>query len=190
MPISEQNKMDFGGMTIIAKDVQLGYDNPNSTRLPLSSWVVADVVGQQAALTGSTAETTIATLTVPGGLMGPRGTARVTLGWSMSSSANNKTLRIRFTNLSGGLVSGTTFSAVEGYVEEKGFRNTGTTNSQENLLGTGAGLGFGTSSSALLTSTIDTEQDFNLVLTGQLANAGDSITLEFAFVEILPLENN
>src|SRR5687767_4986995 len=51
--------------------------------------------------TGTTDETVVATVVIPGGLMGTNGRLRVTSLWTWPNSANSKTVRVRFSGLSG-----------------------------------------------------------------------------------------
>src|SRR5688500_18573615 len=51
--------------------------------------------------TGTTDETVLATLTIKAGIMGTNGRLRVTSFWSYPNSANSKTVRQRFSGLSG-----------------------------------------------------------------------------------------
>jgi hypothetical protein len=55
----------------------------------------------QRVLTGSTVETALMTVHIPKGTMGASGRLRITTLWSMTNSANAKTVRVRFGGMSG-----------------------------------------------------------------------------------------
>jgi hypothetical protein len=149
---------------------------------PATSQFVAASGAAAAQLTGTVTETTLATITIPGGLMGPNGVARVTVLYTNSNSANNKTLRVKF--------GGTTYfgPAVTTNVTSQAMvmvRNRNATNSQVGMA-FGSTSGFGGSSAAAVTSAVDTTADITLLITGQLANATDTLTLEGYTVDVLP----
>ena len=127
--------------------------------------------------TGDVNETTLATVTVPAGILGISGSLRVTPLYTTTNSANNKTLRVDF----GGtdywsFVVTTSVSEVAQIT----IRNRAATNSQiGGQLLTSSGFSFSTN--AFVTSAV-----VSLTLTGQLANAGETVTLEGYTVEILP----
>jgi hypothetical protein len=115
--------------------------------------------------------------------MGPQSVIRVELCFSMTNNANNKTLRLRFGGTSG--LGGTTcLASVETTAVARRIStmiaNRGALNSQliTNWIGYGSG-------NALSTAAIDTETDQDLVVSGLLAVAGDLLTLESFFVEVL-----
>lgn len=131
-----------------------------------------------------TSENILATITVPAGAMGLNGILRVRALWSHTNSANNKTLRIRLGGVGGtqflAIVPTTTASAIT----DTTIQNRGAANSQ---VGSVAALvaSFGTTSGALATGAIDTSVATTLVLTGQKASAGETITLESYLVELI-----
>lgn len=135
-------------------------------------------------LTGTASETALATIAIPAGTIGPNGSLRITTLWSHTNSANNKTWRIRL-----GGIGGTAFAAVVRSTtatdhDIRIIRNRGSASSQVALTA-GTGVGFGTSGSAPVTGSVDTASAQDLVLSGQLANTGETITLEAYTVELL-----
>lgn len=126
--------------------------------------------------TGDTLEAMLATVTIPAGMIGPNGVVQVWSLWSANSSAGSKTSRVRFGGASGTIYSQptamTTQTSLRLLTE---FQNRNNAASQ---LGTGAnvpGLGMGT---APVTSTVNTAAAADIVLSGQLTVASDTITLE------------
>lgn len=134
-----------------------------------------------ASLTGTAAETTLASITIPGGLMGPNGAVRITTIWSYTNSANNKFARVKF---GGSLYIGATLTTTAQFHHLIYIANRGVTNSQ---IGAGNNtIPYGSGTAALPISSIDTSQDQVITLTGQLANTGETITLEAYSIEVLP----
>jgi hypothetical protein len=144
--------------------------------------------------TGDTNETALATVAVPAGLMGTTGVLRVTSLWSLTSSENAKVLRARL-----GGMSGTEFLAVQltssaTYRDQRQIANRNSASSQVGgpagnsllpLESFGPGGGWGAAAAAVVTAAIDTTVNQNLVLTGQLADAGETVALEAYLVELL-----
>jgi len=131
-------------------------------------------------LTGSTAETVLATVKIPAKSLGRNGAIRTTALYRVTNSANNKTLRMRLGGLAGAsmgsFITLNTLSARLVFA----FQNQDNPASQVAI----DGGGFGASASAILTGMVDTSVEQDLVLTGQLANGADSIVLESYTIEI------
>lgn len=132
-------------------------------------------------VTGTTTETTLATITIPGGMMGANGKLRVSALFSMTNNANNKTPRIR---LGGSETLAAPFASASAISLARTIANRGATNSQ--LSEPGTSTGFGTAGSAVVTTAVDTSVDQSLTITGQLAVGTDTLTLEGYTVEVLP----
>lgn len=134
-----------------------------------------------ASVTGTTSETTLATIAVPAGAMGVNGGVRISGLFSYTNSANSKALRVKFggTTYYGPTVT-TTASAP--FLFE--IWNRGAANSQ---VGPGVTntVPLGAAAVAPTTSAVDTASAFNITFTGQLANSGETITLEAYTVEVL-----
>lgn len=134
------------------------------------------LIGQSAAAaahTGTTAETTLATITIPANAMGANGRVEIEVLWSATNNANVKTARAKFgatTILSTALTSNASLR-ISNFVA-----NRNATNSQ--IIGANTGTGFGASTSAVVTAAIDTTAAVNITITAQLANAADTMTLE------------
>lgn len=138
--------------------------------------------GIASSITGTVAETTLASVTVPGGLMGPNGSLRVNLSFSMViGAAQNKTMRVK--------LGGTTFllytlnNSTE-FLANVIIRNRNSQGVQ--LIQNSSNAGIGASSTAMANAAIDTTVDQLLTITGQLQNAGDSVAIEGYTVEVLP----
>ena len=137
--------------------------------------------GVAAAVTGTLSETTLATIAIPAGAMGPNGQLRIWTVWSTTNSANNKILRSR---IGGTSVQSVTVTASASEQLYRSLHNRGATNSQVGFVNFTA-TPFGTNTSAVDTYALDMSVAQNLTLTGTLANVGETITLEAYAVEIL-----
>jgi hypothetical protein len=135
--------------------------------------------GSSLSHTGDTNLTTLATIVIPGRTLGANGSIRVTMVWDYTNSGNVKTLS--------GTFGGTTFWQVAPTTtltrrSQFGLANAGATNSQ---IGGPSGIdGFTTATTAQVTAAVDTTADQNLVLRCQLANSGETITLDTYIVEL------
>lgn len=132
--------------------------------------------------TGDTAETALSTVTVPAGAMGANGILIITTLWTITGNANIKTARVRF-----GGAGGPIYMAITGTASPSGrmlthLQNRNNVASQVGNPTNSAGYGFVTNAAA--TSAVDTSLAADIVITGQLANAADTITLEAYFIEI------
>lgn len=135
--------------------------------------------------TGSTVETALATVTIPGKAMGANGRLRIYANWSNNNSGNNKTMRIYFGGLAGTLYSTITSTTNVAYAVYREILNRNAVNAQIGQYQASASASFGANNAAQATSAIDTDADVELVFAALLANAGDSITLESYLVELL-----
>lgn len=132
-----------------------------------------------ASVTGTTAETTLASVTIPGGLLGEDGAIRVYALYSFAGTAGTKTSRMRF--------GGTSFAAASGVAADVGRCTVRTiTNINQSSQRGAAEISFSdTGSGAIVLTSIDTSADRPLNINAQLANAADSATLVKVIVEVL-----
>lgn len=144
---------------------------------------IAQVIEQSAvpaALTGTTAETTMATIAVPA--MGPNDSVRVTALFTFTSSVNLKTMFGKLNNATfaqnSTSTSGHTAARVQWQVTNR--------NNTASQLGTLFGMGF-TAGAAVspLNPAVETSGENTLLIRGQLASAGETLTLEGYSVELL-----
>lgn len=151
-----------------------------------SSPLVLAQSGTAVPLTGSTSETTLATVTIPGGLMGPNGSIEVDVSVSFTANTNLKTLNIK---LGGSLIGGFGRSGAT----ETGARtnvivqNRGSQSSQIISQPTATSIIYGVFTVTYpATLSKDTSTDQTLTITGTLANSADTITLERYSIKVLP----
>ncbi len=127
--------------------------------------------------TGNTTETTLATITVPAGAMGPNGQIEVEALFSINNSANSKTMRVR---LGGSLAGATATTSTASFQGKSRIANRNSASSQV----APASLVVSSSATAVNTLAINTANAADITITGQLANAGDSVTLESYLVRV------
>lgn len=128
-----------------------------------------------------TNENTLATITIPGGAMGPNGFVRIMTLWSQTNNANVKTVRVKFggTNFLGLPVTSTATTQIITTV-----RNRNSASSQVGYA-IDTASNFGSTTSAAATSAVNTGSDVTVLLTVQKATAGDTMTLEGYIVEVV-----
>ena len=177
---------------VVGHNSYLGYNNASSSYGTAAvnddgtRTQIAPIVLARSAIasshTGDTNESTLASITVPGGLMGKKGRLVVTALWTVTNNANNKTLR---TKLGATAYSGLVQPSVATVRQQVEIANRGAQNSQ--VAGpNGSGFtGFTSSTSPVTTSAEDTSADKTLALTGQLADAADTVTLQSYTVELI-----
>jgi hypothetical protein len=137
-------------------------------------------------LTGTTAEVELARVRVPERLMGPSSALRVELVITETNNANNKITRVRLGGtggLGGTVVAGFTDTTQQQRRASVCIHNRGAINAQFSS----GSLSYTGGFTGSVSSAIDLSQPQDVVLTGQLANAGDLLTLEQWSVEILGL---
>lgn len=131
--------------------------------------------GASASHTGDTIEATLATITLPAGVLGPNGRLEIDTLWTFStSSANSKTCRAKLSTAVIAAVVATT---------SLGLRHMGTcinrnSQSAQIIFNPANQPGSGTSAVANSTAAIDTSVSQTITITGQLASAAETITLE------------
>lgn len=147
----------------------------------LGTWRVIAAGAVASAHTGDTVEAVLATIAVPASAMGPNGILRVTLLWSYTNSANGKIKRVRLGGAAGTVLMQQTNTTSATIRHHMLIQNRNAQNAQ--IAGQYVGT-FAASSVAHATAAIDTSVAQDLVISGQLANAGDSVTLEAYVVEL------
>ena len=131
-------------------------------------------------LTGSTSVVTLATITIPAGLLGANGKLKIYPLWGTTNNANVKTLRAV---LGGSTCTTMTSQSVPNNSGLVIIRNINNEAAQKCSSGLVAGIGPSTGSIAVI--AIDTTAATTLVISGQLAVGTDTLTLEDLFVEVV-----
>lgn len=135
-------------------------------------------------LTGTTAETALATIPIPAGMLGTNGMLRVSCDWSTTNSANDKTLRIRLGGLAGTVLTNTAFTTVANAFHRMLIANRGVANAQIATTDRSRATDV-VSTYEIFTAAVNTAVNVDLVITGQLESAGETITLENYLVELI-----
>lgn len=148
-----------------------------ATHLSGKNWRIL-ARGDSLSHTGDTSLTTLATVTVPANTLGANGTLRVTVLWDYTNSGNAKTLIISYGGTTYYQVAPTTNQIRRSQVQIVNIA----TNSQ---VGGPSGIdGFTTASTSPVTSSVDTTASTTLLIRCQLANSGETITLDYYVVEV------
>lgn len=130
--------------------------------------------GTASSITGTVAETALATITVPANAMGIHGQLHIHTNRTWTNDASGKTSRIRFSSISGTAFRTTADASTAGISDYIVISNAGVTNSQVGgQASTGAGLGVG----ALTTASVDTTAATTVVISAQLTDTADTMTL-------------
>ena len=153
-------------------------ENGNAPPYAVSQSAVA------ASCDASTDENVLATITIPAGMLGANGLIRIGAAWSWTASANNKTFRYRLGGLGGTVLRAPTFTTTTGIADVCIFANVNSQSSQKGLLPQGVQSPYGNSSSGFATAAIDTSVATTIVITGQKASAGETLTLEGYICEL------
>lgn len=132
-------------------------------------------------VTGTSSETELGSVTIPGGLMSSNGLLECSSFWTVTNSANTKTIKIKLGETSDPVTGGTAFlnrgeTALLYHQHLMIIRNVNATNSQKSIRESTA-TGLGTTTLSNTTGSYDTTTDKKIFLTGQLANTGETITL-------------
>ena len=135
--------------------------------------------GTASSVTGTTTETTLATITIPANAMGPNGQIEIIPLWSFTNSANTKTMRVKFASTAFYTQAATATAVTQSLVR---IANRNSASSQVGAPGANAGLGNFTA--AVITSAENTTSPVTLTITGQLTNTGETITLESYLVRV------
>ena len=134
-------------------------------------WMVAQSA-VAASVTATTAEETLATVTLPGGSLGANGSLLIEALWSANSDADDKTVRFK--------LGGTTFQQVLVTTSVTVFNSVTifNRNSQSSQVANQLSGGYGASANAVVTGSIATASDQTILITGQKEQAADTLTLE------------
>lgn len=136
-----------------------------------SNWVAGTAV------TGSTSETVFSNglFTVRGGLLGLNGSLRIEQKVSFTNSANNKTFRVRLGGIGGTAVNDPQLTTTQ---TAHITTNVDNRNSQSSQIGGNGSVNLSAATNSWRNATINTAVDWDLAMTGQLASAGETMTLE------------
>ncbi len=127
-------------------------------------------------VTGTTTETTLATFTIPANAMGANGFVEIQFAPTWTNSANAKIINIRLNGVMFWFAQQTTNSGLRAVVT---VFNTNSATAQIGPAQTPNGLGVITAPSPTI-GAINTAADVAVTITGTLASAADTISLQAA----------
>lgn len=165
-----QNRAAFGGSR--------GYGVPAALLGQYAPYIVSQ---SAVAVSGTedTNENTLATITIPGNALGLNGSIEVITNWTFTNSANAKTLRARFSGGSGTIYMSFGHTTSAGQAAMFVISNRNAANSQYGgAIAVNSTGGWGSTSNAGITSSVDTTAATTIVLTGQKALGTETLTLE------------
>ena len=131
-------------------------------------------------LTGSTSVVTLATITIPAGLLGANGKLKIYPLWSTTNNANVKTLRAVFGGSTCTTMPSLSVPNNSGLVIIRNINSEAVQKCSSGLV-----AGIGSSTGSIASPTVDTTAATTITITGQLAVGTDTLTLEDLFVEVV-----
>lgn len=140
--------------------------------------------GAVASHTGDTSETALGTVTIPGGAMGANGYVHVLAWGTCTSSGNNKTPRVRWGGIGGDSMSGQAHTSVNTWLMDVYIQNANSASAQIASNRTNRASDTLVYEPTRPTGSQNTGADVSLVISGQLANSGESIALDGLIVEL------
>lgn len=184
--INRPNAADYTNEIIFASDIGANgtyFMSTGSYWVPVGGEVILAKSGTSASFTGAVAEQSIVNYTMPGGLMTPWSQLEIIVLWSFTNSANTKILRVRHSSVGGGIsgdayfyFAGTTTTSVQNICA---IRSNNSISTQKGWgIGTGGVSGLGALNASLSAFNRNLANASDIVLTGQLANSGETITVE------------
>lgn len=140
------------------------------------NWKIGSLSAVASSVTGTTTETALATITIPANTLGANGQLRLYWVGSHTNSANTKTWRVRFNGITGTAIMTSSLTTTATVVDLRIIANRNATNSQVYWPGSSALINAGTSTVG--TMAVDTTSAVDLVITAQLTNTGETMTLQ------------
>ncbi|WP_303763552.1 hypothetical protein [Sphingobium yanoikuyae] len=152
-------------------------------RADLKAPMILAQSGVAAAYTGGTAVHDFASFTLPGGLLGPNGSIEIESFWTSTNNANIKTFSVSLGAATALWSYQTSSTIASGLMAKIMNRNS---QASQIIPRPTAASPYGVGGTAHGTSTIDTSVDQVVKISGQLANAADTLTLESYLVKVYP----
>ena len=177
--------LPIGAPTVPRQAVSKAYIDSLISQAP---FVIA--TAGQVSVTGTTNETNLAALRIPGGSVGKNGVIEVKALWSYPNSSNTKTLTTRWTTASGSVTGGLFQPASSATTTTEAqtlaiIRNNNATNAQV-AFNQPALTPFGVGVPAFATMALDTTVDTYININGTLASAAETLILVHAYAVVFP----
>jgi hypothetical protein len=157
--------------------------DPRKTGISAAPTLLAASAATGMSITGTTNETTLATVTIPAGAMGLNGAVHIYATWTYTNSGNTKTTRIKFGGTAISAIGATTTATLH---EMRRVRNRGSASSQVASFTAGSNSAFAASSGGLPALSVDTTAAVDILFTAQLTSTGETAILESYEVWLLP----
>lgn len=195
LPAASSNSGTFYEVTDVGENCTLGSATAcggsiwtsDGTRWKPAGKIVLCKSGAAINSTGTTAEVTLASCTIPANALGINGSLDVQAVYTVPANTNTRYGKIRYTTIGGVAywVSSSVSATILTLWSNFSLSNRGVTNAQ--VAGNStffSTLGQGTA--AVVTSAVDTTASTTLVIDGASSSAGDTITLERYQVVLVP----
>jgi hypothetical protein len=173
-----------GGTDVPVGDGGHGASTARGGAANLGVWHILAASAVAVPHTGNTNETALATIAIPAGAIGANGVVRITTSWIVTTSGNNKIMRVRMNGISGTILQTTTQTTNISTQLLTHIKNRNSQSSQTTGFTQTSTAPYGASTAAVATAAIDTSAAVDLVLSGQLADGGDTVTLDSYMVEL------
>lgn len=144
---------------------------------PINSQIVLSAQSINASVTGTTTNTQLHEVVVPGGLMSANGQLELITVWSYTNSANTKSLRIYFGTFGGVQYLSSTATTSTTQQTYTSIRNANSLTNQIGFAFNAVG-GAGAIGSTNVTSAINTVNNSSIFFGAQLVSAAEVITLK------------
>jgi hypothetical protein len=133
-----------------------------------------------------TSEQVLATITVPANTLGLNGVLRIHTRWNFTTSANIKSMRVRFSGAAGAQHAAVSATAATSAILETRIANAGSTSAQ---VGHTMLVSNGTASPGVggAAGVVDTTAATTIVISGEKALGSETLTLTAYMVEVVKL---
>lgn len=173
---------DITSLSGLATPLTIGQGGTGAAtgRAALQSLNGGFILGKSGTAVSAPADATediLATITLPAGALGANGWIDFVTNWSMTNSANAKTLRVRIGGIGGTVIASYSGASVATERIVGDVVNANATNSQVVNSTNWAGGATSVGTSFAQTAAIDTTASTTFVVTGQKATAGETLTL-------------
>lgn len=148
---------------------------------PINGQCLLASTNTSVSVTGTVDQTELGTVTIPGGLMSANGILEISSFWTMTNSANNKTIKIKHGQTTDPATGGSSiFNRAETTIaihQHLCILRSANSNNLQKSIATGLSAGLGVTTLSNYSNTYGTSTDKRIFLTGQLVNTGETITL-------------
>lgn len=148
---------------------------------PINGQCLLASTNTSVSVTGTVDQTELGTVTLPGGLVSANGILEVSSFWTMTNSANNKTIKIKIGQTTDPATGGSSIlNRIETTIaihQHLCILRCANSTSSQKAIASGLSAGLGVTTLSNFTNTYDLSTDKRIFLTGQLANTGETITL-------------